>query len=255
MNPKVEVSIRLVNPKGEQEAQEYNLGAATAAVSKACPNWGELLSNALNQDYFKTLRSRLQSRCQGAVVYPPAHDVFKAFELTPLAATKVVILGQDPYHQPDQAHGLAFSVNPGIKPPPSLRNIYKAVKHDYPDFVIPQQGDLRGWAEQGVLMLNTVLTVEQGKAHAHAKLGWQPFIDAVMQALNAHSQPLVFMLWGNHAQQQGEKITAPQHLKLKAVHPSPLSAHRGFIHCGHFAAANAFLTQAGRAEIDWSAVA
>lgn len=235
---------------GEQRATDYKVHAAAAAVS--CPSWSNLLSHAMERDYFKKLQISLQSRCHSVAIYPPATEVFKAFELTPLASTKVVILGQDPYHQPDQAHGLAFSVNPGIKPPPSLRNIYKAVQHDYPDFIIPQHGDLRGWAAQGVLMVNTVLTVEQGKAHAHAKIGWQQFTEAVMQRLNAHPQPLVFLLWGKHAQQQGALIDAPQHLKLNAVHPSPLSAHRGFISCGHFAAANAFLSQAGRTEIDWT---
>lgn len=229
----------------------YNIAQAASAVSEACPSWGELLQHALDSDYFKVLQSSLQSRSQSAVIYPPANAVFKAFELTPLASTKVVILGQDPYHQPEQAHGLAFSVNPGVKPPPSLRNIYKAVQHDYPQFDIPPHGDLRGWAAQGVLMLNTVLTVEQSEAHAHAKIGWQLFTDAVMETLNAHPQPLVFMLWGKHAQQKGELITAPHHLKLNAVHPSPLSAHRGFLSCGHFAAANAFLSDVGKDTIDW----
>lgn len=232
----------------------YNIVEAATAVSTACPGWGDVIQNELQRDYFKTLQHSLQTRSQSAVVYPPASDVFKAFELTPLASAKVVILGQDPYHQPEQAHGLAFSVNPGVKPPPSLRNIYKAVQHDYPSFVIPHHGDLRNWAAQGVLMLNTVLTVEQSNAHAHAKIGWQFFTDAVMETLNAQPQPLVFMLWGKHAQQKGELITASHHLKLNAVHPSPLSAHRGFLSCGHFAAANAFLTDVGRCRIDWTSL-
>ena len=243
---------KLKYPSGEQRVTNYQVHAAAASVS--CPSWRKLLSHAMERDYFKTLHSTLQSRCQCVAIYPPATEVFQAFELTPLASTKVVILGQDPYHQPGQAHGLAFSVNPGIKPPPSLRNIYKAVQQDYPDFRTPQHGDLRGWAAQGVLMVNTVLTVEQGKAHAHAKIGWQHFTETVMRTLNAHPQPLVFLLWGKHAQQHGELIDAPQHLKLHAVHPSPLSAHRGFINCGHFAAANAFLKHAGRTEVAWTAL-
>lgn len=229
----------------------YDLQEAAAAVSARCPEWSALIENAREQAYFQQLQAQLATRSQSVPIFPPADDVFRAFALTPLAATKVVILGQDPYHQPNQAHGLAFSVAQGVRPPPSLRNIYKAVQHDYPSFEIPQHGNLQGWAEQGVLLLNTVLTVEQGRAHAHAKLGWQHFTDAVMDKLNAHQQPLVFLLWGKHAQTQGRRIDAQRHLKLEAVHPSPLSAHRGFLTCGHFASANTYLVGNGQQPIDW----
>lgn len=230
----------------------YDLQEAVAAVSLSCPIWTEMLHAAQQQSYFQALQATLAERSQVATVYPPAREVFTAFELTPFARTKVVILGQDPYHQPNQAHGLAFSVAHGVKPPPSLRNIYCAVQHDDADFVIPKHGNLQAWAKQGVLMLNTVLTVEHGQAHAHAKIGWQTFTDAVMETLNGHPEPLVFMLWGKHAQQKGQLITSDKHLKLHAVHPSPLSAYRGFLTCGHFDAANKFLDDRRGSQINWA---
>lgn len=233
---------------------DYDIQEAATAVSLTCPEWSAMLHQACQQDYFNALQATLAARSQQATVYPPPREVFTAFELTPFATTKVVILGQDPYHQPNQAHGLAFSVAQGVKPPPSLRNIYLAVQHDYPDFAIPRHGNLQAWAKQGVLMLNTVLTVEHGQAHAHAKIGWESFTDSVMQRLNDHPEPLVFMLWGKHAQQKGRLITSDKHLKLEAVHPSPLSAYRGFLTCGHFRAANQFLDQTRASQVNWALV-
>lgn len=225
-----------------------------SAASVSCPVWQALLREQAAQPYFAELQSRVKEARHNSVVYPPADAVFNAFAATPWDKLKVVILGQDPYHQPGQAHGLAFSVPAGVKVPPSLRNIYKALSHDYADFEIPQHGDLSGWAEQGVLLLNTVLTVAEGKAHAHAKWGWERFTAAVMMALNEHPQPLVFLLWGKHAQDKGSLVTAAQHTKLCSVHPSPLSAHRGFLTCGHFRSANDILAAQGRSTIDWAVV-
>ncbi|RAK00659.1 uracil-DNA glycosylase [Aliidiomarina maris] len=230
------------------------LKEAATAASLACPAWQQLLREQSAQAYFAQLDERVSAARQTQTVYPSQAQVFAAFEHTPLAHTKVVILGQDPYHQPGQAHGLAFSVPEGVKVPPSLRNIYKAIAHDDPEFVAPEHGDLQAWAAQGVLLLNTVLTVEHGKAHAHARWGWETFTDAVMARLNAHPEPIVFLLWGKHAQQKGQQITNQQHTVLESVHPSPLSAHRGFITCGHFAEANRVLSAKGRQTIDWQAV-
>ncbi|MCC5880679.1 MAG: uracil-DNA glycosylase [Idiomarina sp.] len=227
---------------------------AAGAASVSCPHWQSLLDQQLGEDYFSQLISKVAAARRQTHVYPPADQVFEAFKCTPWAQVKVVVLGQDPYHQPGQAHGLAFSVPADVKVPPSLRNMYKALAYDDEDFVAPQHGDLRSWAQQGVLLLNTVLTVEEGKAHAHAKLGWEHFTDAVMTALNQHPQPLVFLLWGKHAQAKGQFITDPRHLKLTSVHPSPLSAHRGFLTCGHFATANQFLREHQRPPINWRSV-
>ena len=164
---------------------------------------------------------------------------------------KVVILGQDPYHGPRQAHGLCFSVLPGIKTPPSLVNMYKELAQDIDGFQIPAHGYLQSWAEQGVLLLNTVLTVEQGKAHSHAKTGWETFTDKVIEAVNQHQSGVVFLLWGSHAQKKGRFIDRNKHHVLAAPHPSPLSAHRGFFGCGHFSLANQILNAQGKTTIDW----
>ena len=178
-------------------------------------------------------------------------EVFNAFILTPLERVKVVIIGQDPYHGPEQAHGLCFSVKKGIKVPPSLANIYKELASDIDDFNIPQHGNLSSWAKQGVLMLNTVLTVERGVAHSHAKIGWDTFSNNVLQLLNDQPQPIIFVLWGGHAIKKGRMITSKQHIVLSAPHPSPLSAYRGFFGCGHFSAINRKLVAMGEPAIDW----
>lgn len=219
------------------------------------PDWRALIEGQRQQPYFKALQQKVEAaRAASTPVYPPPEQTFYAFETTPFSAAKVVILGQDPYHQPGQAHGLAFSVPTGVKPPPSLRNVYKALERDSVDFATPGHGNLDTWARQGVLLLNTVLTVEEGKAHAHAAWGWERFTDAVIEKLNDHPQPLVFMLWGKHAQGKGRLISDPRHLLLHSVHPSPLSAHRGFLDCAHFSQANEFLRQNGREPIHWSAL-
>ena len=214
--------------------------------------WQDALGPQKEAEYFTRLMARIQSeREAGKVIYPPQQDVFNALKYTPLESVKVVILGQDPYHGPEQAHGLCFSVLPGVKTPPSLVNIYKELAADIDGFVIPKQGTLTSWAEQGVLLLNTVLTVEQGKAHSHAKWGWETFTDAVIDAVNRHQQGVVFLLWGSHAQKKGMHIDTSKHHVLSAPHPSPLSAHRGFLGCKHFSQTNQLLSSQNKSPINW----
>ena len=217
--------------------------------------WQDALGPQKEAEYFTRLMARIQSeREAGKVIYPPQQDVFNALKVTPLESVKVVILGQDPYHGPDQAHGLCFSVLPGVKTPPSLVNIYKELAADIDGFVIPKHGTLTRWAEQGVLLLNTVLTVEQGKAHSHAKWGWETFTDAVIDAVNRHQQGVVFLLWGSHAQKKGMHIDTSKHHVLSAPHPSPLSAHRGFLGCKHFSQTNQLLTSQNKSPINWQVI-
>lgn len=216
-------------------------------------SWSDLLAEQKQQPYFQqTLDYVHQRREQGVAVYPPQEQVFEAFRATAFEDVKVVILGQDPYHGPNQAHGLCFSVLPGVKPPPSLANMYKELAQDIAGFSIPQHGYLQSWAHQGVLLLNTVLTVEQGQAHSHKHLGWERFTDVVIEQLNQDGKGIVFLLWGAHAQKKGKHIDTQKHHVLKAPHPSPLSAHRGFFGCGHFSKANEILTNQGQAAIDWT---
>jgi uracil-DNA glycosylase len=215
-------------------------------------SWNDLLSAEKRQPYFQQLLARVQAeRDAGKLIYPAREQVFAAFSATPLEQMRVVILGQDPYHGLGQAHGLCFSVPDGVKHPPSLRNIFKAIKQDYPDYEIPTSGDLSHWAEQGVLLLNTVLTVEQGKAHSHASWGWEKFTDAVIEQVNNHCSGVVFLLWGAHAQKKGALIDRTRHHVLEAVHPSPLSAHRGFFTAGHFRRTNELLAQQGKGVISY----
>ncbi|QBY03789.1 uracil-DNA glycosylase [Thalassotalea sp. HSM 43] len=215
-------------------------------------NWQEFLEQQKQQDYFQQLMSRVANeRDSEHAIYPPENQVFSAFDLTPFEQVKVVILGQDPYHGPGQAHGLAFSVQDSVKVPPSLKNMYKELLTDINGFDIPEHGNLTCWAEQGVLLLNTVLTVRQGQAHSHAKFGWETFTDAVIAALNEHADNLVFILWGKHAQQKGKYLDDTRHCILSGAHPSPLSAYRGFFGCQHFSLANQYLQQQGKQAIDW----
>ncbi|EHD20518.1 Uracil-DNA glycosylase [Brenneria sp. EniD312] len=215
--------------------------------------WHDVLAQEKLQPYFiNTLQFVGKERAAGKIIYPPQKDVFNAFRFTELHQVKVVILGQDPYHGPNQAHGLSFSVRPGVPAPPSLVNIYKELANDIPDFEIPRHGFLQSWAEQGVLLLNTVLTVEAGQAHSHANLGWETFTDRVIAVLNENREGIVFLLWGSHAQKKGSIIDRQRHHVLKAPHPSPLSAHRGFLGCKHFSQANRLLEQQGLAPIDWT---
>ncbi len=215
-------------------------------------NWQQALGEEKNKAYFTDLMQRIeQARASGKVIYPPKADTFNALKFTPLEDVKVVILGQDPYHGAGQAHGLCFSVLPGVKPPPSLNNIYKELSADIPGFTPPEHGDLSAWAEQGVLLLNTVLTVEEGNAHSHAKWGWETFTDAVIDAVNRHTEHTVFMLWGSHAQKKGRQVSSDRHLVLQSPHPSPLSAHRGFLGCRHFSQANNYLQAHGKRPVAW----
>ncbi|MDB6372702.1 uracil-DNA glycosylase [Photorhabdus bodei] len=215
--------------------------------------WHDVIGNEKKQPYFlDTLAYVAKERQAGKTIYPPQQDVFNAFRYTELADIKVVILGQDPYHGPNQAHGLSFSVQPGIPAPPSLVNMYKELASDIPDFQHPNHGCLVSWAKQGVLLLNTVLTVERGNAHSHANLGWETFTDKVIAAINEHRSGVVFLLWGSHAQKKGYFIDANKHHVLKAPHPSPLSAHRGFFGCKHFSKANALLEKQGIEPINWT---
>ncbi|MEF1289341.1 uracil-DNA glycosylase [Vibrio sp. M260118] len=214
--------------------------------------WQELIDVEKQQPYFQQIQSFVdQERAAGKEIYPPAEDVFNAFNTTEFDDVKVVIIGQDPYHGPNQAHGLCFSVLPGVKTPPSLVNMYKELAQDTEGFEIPQHGYLQSWAEQGVLLLNTVLTVEQGKAHSHAKIGWETFTDRVIEALNQHHSDVVFLLWGAHAQKKGRFINRDKHHVLEGPHPSPLSARRGFFGCRHFSRTNAILQQLGKQPIEW----
>ncbi|OSI14896.1 uracil-DNA glycosylase [Neisseria dentiae] len=214
--------------------------------------WHDALGAEKQQPYFQHILSTVKAeRASGQTVYPPAADVFNAFKATEFCQVKVVILGQDPYHGAGQAHGLAFSVRPEVDIPPSLANIYKELATDIEGFHIPNHGYLQHWADQGVLLLNTVLTVRAHQAHSHAALGWEQFTDRVIAQLNEHRRNVVFMLWGSHAQKKGAFIDRSRHLVLSAPHPSPLSAYRGFFGCRHFSQANAYLQQHGLGAVDW----
>ena len=216
------------------------------------PEWLKLLQAEFEQPYMLQLREfLLQRKRAGAHVYPPGPQIFNALDSTPPDQVRVVILGQDPYHGPGQAHGLCFSVRPGVAVPPSLVNIYREL-HDDIGFEIPRHGYLQAWAEHGVLLLNSVLTVERGNAGAHQGKGWERFTDRVVQIVNDGEHPVAFMLWGSHAQRKGQGIDQNRHLVLKAPHPSPLSAHRGFFGCRHFSQANDWLQQQGMQPVDWS---
>lgn len=224
------------------------------------PHWQKIIEQAKQQNYYCQLQDEITiQRAKGITIFPEEKDVFHAFEFCDLADVKVVVLGQDPYHgtgkgkyshQP-QAHGLAFSVTNHIKIPPSLVNIYKELNTDIEGFSIPIHGNLTSWAEQGVLLLNTVLTVQQGQAHSHAKLGWERFTDEVIAQINQHHEGCVFILWGAHAQKKGQNINNSKHLVLNGPHPSPLSAYRGFFGCQHFSKANLWLINQGLSPIDW----
>ena len=215
-------------------------------------SWKAPLLPEFNEPYMAALKSFLASeKAAGKIIYPKASEWFRALDLTPLDRVRVVILGQDPYHGPGQAHGLCFSVPPGVRPPPSLINIFKELESDL-GLPRPRHGFLESWASQGVFLLNSVLTVEAAQAASHAKKGWERFTDAVIRLVNDRPEPVVFMLWGAYAQKKAAFVDPSRHLILRAAHPSPLSAHNGFLGCKHFSAANAFLQNKGLAPIDWS---
>lgn len=214
-------------------------------------DWLEKIGSEFKQPYYAQLYQFVKDEYSTRVIYPPAEDIFNAFHFTPLSKVKVVILGQDPYHNVNQAHGLSFSVMPEQKDiPPSLVNIYQELKDDLGCY-IPNNGYLKKWADQGVLMLNTVLTVRAHQANSHQGRGWEKFTDAVIHAVNEQDRPIVYMLWGRPAQSKIPMLTNPKHLILKAPHPSPLSAYRGFFGCKHFSQANGFLQAHGAEPVDW----
>ena len=212
--------------------------------------WQQALEEEFRKTYYKTLFEFVKEEYSKTAVYPPAEDIFNAMHLTPLSKVKVLILGQDPYHGDRQAHGLSFSVMPKTDIPPSLQNIYQEL-HDDLGCTIPNNGYLKKWAEQGVLLLNTVLTVRAHQPNSHQGHGWEHFTDAIIQAVNAQDRPIVYMLWGKPAQSKIPMLKNPKHLILKAPHPSPLSAYRGFFGCKHFSQANAFLAENGQEVVDW----
>ncbi len=213
-------------------------------------DWAEYLKPEFSKPYYRKLYNRVREEYSRYEIFPPADDIFNAFHFTPLKDVKVVILGQDPYHNVGQAHGLCFSVKPDVEIPPSLVNIYKEL-HDDLGCSIPNNGYLTKWAKQGVMMLNTVLTVRAHQANSHHDIGWEEFTDAAIRILNEVDRPIVYMLWGSPAQRKAAMLNNPKHLILKAPHPSPLSAYRGFFGCRHFSQANEFLKEHGLEPIDW----
>lgn len=220
--------------------------------TQVCTSWKEALEGEKEKPYFQKIMQFLEAeRAKGKIIYPPKADIFNALKAAPFDQVKVVIIGQDPYHGPNQAHGMCFSVRKGVAPPPSLQNIFKEI-HDDLGLAIPNHGFLQHWANQGVLLLNTVLTVEASKAHSHANIGWETFTDKIIETLNKEREGIVFLLWGSHAQKKAAMINPTKHFILKAAHPSPLSAHKGFLGCKHFSRTNDILQKQGKTPIDWS---
>lgn len=213
-------------------------------------DWDELLRDEFSKEYYLKLRAFLANEYKTHSIHPDMYDIFNALKWTSFKDTKVVIFGQDPYHEVGQAHGLAFSVRKGIKIPPSLLNIYKELKEELGCY-IPDNGYLEKWARQGVMLLNNALTVRDGEANSHRNKGWETFTNRIAEILNEREEPVIFMLWGNNAKEKMKIITNPQHVILTAAHPSPLSASRGFFGCGHFKMANKILARNDKSEIDW----
>lgn len=215
--------------------------------------WGELLAEEFKKDYYLQLRRFLISEYNSRTIYPPMNDIFNALKATSYSNVKAVILGQDPYHGAGQAHGMCFSVKKGTPPPPSLQNIFKEIQSEL-GLTIPPHGELTAWAQSGVLLLNTVLTVREGLANSHRGHGWEILTDRIIELLNERETPIVFLLWGGNARAKAKLINNPKHLVLQCAHPSPLSAHNGFFGCGHFIKANEFLQSNGIEPINWSIV-
>lgn len=216
-------------------------------------DWDLVLEDEFEKEYYLNILDFIDEEYSQKTIYPPYGEIFNAFKLTPLSNVKVVILGQDPYHEEGQAHGLAFSTPDGRPIPRSLKNIFKEIHSEY-GYPIPESGCLEKWAKQGVFLLNTVLTVEDGNANSHSKCGWQTFTDNVIKILNGQAHPIVFMLWGKQAEKKKELITNHNHLVLITSHPSPFSARRGFLGCNHFKLANEFLKENEKEEIDWNLI-
>lgn len=213
-------------------------------------DWDKVLEGEFDKDYYKELRKFLIEEYRSQIIHPSMYDIFNALKTVPYEDVKIVILGQDPYHGPDQAHGMSFSVRPGIPAPPSLQNIFKEIRDDV-GCSIPEHGYLMEWAQQGVLLLNTVLTVREGQANSHKGRGWEIFTDRVIELLSRREKPMVFLLWGGNARSKKKLIDGSRHLILESAHPSPLSAYRGFFGCRHFSRANDFLRKNGMEPVDW----
>ncbi len=213
--------------------------------------WDELLKDEFEKDYYKKLRAVLANEYKTHTVYPDMYDIFNALKYTSYSDVKAVIIGQDPYHGPGQAHGLCFSVKRGVESPPSLKNIFKEI-NDELGIPIPSHGELTSWARQGVLMLNAVLTVRAGQPNSHKSIGWEQFTDRVIELLNERNEPIVFLLWGGNARRKAQFVTNPIHKILTCAHPSPLSAYNGFFGCGHFIKCNEFLKSVGKEPINWA---
>ena len=229
-----------------------NLGIAEVQILVNIGNdWDELLADEFKSEYYLRLRKFLAQEYRTRTIYPDMYDIFNALKYTAYRDVKVVLLGQDPYHGAGQAHGLCFSVQRGVEPPPSLKNIFKELNDDL-GVPVPSHGNLTGWAKQGVLLLNTVLTVRAGAANSHRGMGWEILTDKIVSLLNEREKPLVFLLWGGNARQKLPLLTNPRHLILQCAHPSPLSASNGFFGCRHFSKTNEFLRSVGEREIDWS---
>lgn len=246
----VSIYLGLISSFGECNYSKQGAASVPGKDIKMEDGWKSQLNTQFDQPYMVKLRAELVARGSGgATIYPSRDNWFTAFNLTPFDQVKVVILGQDPYHGPNQAHGLCFSVLPGVPIPPSLRNVYKEL-HDDLGIVPVKHGYLESWATQGVFLLNSVLTVEHGAAASHQGLGWETFTDAVIEALNDNTEKTVFMLWGGYAKRKGQMIDQDRHLVLQSAHPSPLSV-RGFTGCKHFSKANAYLQENGKAAVEW----
>jgi len=241
-----------VTPQSKPQPEVGGAQSDAQSAVQLHSSWLEVLGGEFDKPYMQELRAFLAAeKAAGKTIYPKGAEIFNALNTTPFDQVKVVILGQDPYHGPNQAHGLCFSVRKGVRTPPSLANIYKELQQDL-EVQTPPHGDLTRWAEQGVLLLNATLTVEGGLAGSHQKKGWEQFTDRVVAELNARREHVVFLLWGSYAQKKGGFIDRNKHYVLTAPHPSPLSAHRGFLGCGHFSKANNYLEEAGKSPVDWN---
>jgi len=242
---------KLIESKRQQALEKLKQKKSNGLSNLIGESWYNKLQTEFSKDYFIKLQDFVGSERKMKTVYPPESDVFSWTQLCPINKVKVVIIGQDPYHGPRQAHGLCFSVRVGVPPPPSLVNIFKEMANDIDGFQIPDHGYLAGWAQQGVLLLNAVLTVVAHNANSHQGKGWEAFTDAVIKKINSDLSHVVFLLWGSYAQKKGASIDKKRHCILKGPHPSPLSAHRGFFGCKHFSQANKYLREHGKQEINW----